>query len=103
MYLFCFLVGFSTGILTIILSIGAEQFGTNLRSTAATSIPNMIRASLYVGNYFMITFFPNYFLFNVVESAFATGIIFIFIPFIALFFLEETYHKNLDYVETFKS
>lgn len=46
MYLICGLMGFSTGFWAIFVTMGAEQFGTNLRATAATTIPNMVRGAL---------------------------------------------------------
>ena len=39
-------LGFSTGFWAIFVTMGAEQFGTNLRATAATTIPNMVRGCL---------------------------------------------------------
>jgi len=46
MYIICALLGFSTGFWAIFVTMGAEQFGTNLRATAATTIPNMVRGAL---------------------------------------------------------
>ena len=46
MYFICGLMGFSTGFWAIFVTMGAEQFGTNLRATAATTIPNMVRGAL---------------------------------------------------------
>src|SRR6188474_3876997 len=46
MYVACAALGFSTGFWAIFVTMGAEQFGTNLRATAATTIPNMVRGSL---------------------------------------------------------
>jgi len=46
MYVICTALGFSTGLWAIFVTMGAEQFGTNLRATAATTIPNMVRGAL---------------------------------------------------------
>ena len=46
MYFICAGLGFGTGLWAIFVTMGAEQFGTNLRATAATTIPNMVRGSL---------------------------------------------------------
>src|SRR5215212_4977939 len=46
MYFICAALGFSTGFWAIFITMGAEQFGTNLRATAATTIPNMVRGAL---------------------------------------------------------
>src|SRR5207344_2698967 len=46
MYWICAGLGFGTGFWAIFVTMGAEQFGTNIRATAATTIPNMVRGSL---------------------------------------------------------
>ena len=46
LYFACGVLGFGTGFWAIFVTIGAENFGTNLRATAATTIPNMVRGSL---------------------------------------------------------
>ena len=44
-YAVCGLLGFATGYWAMFVQMGAEQFGTDIRATAATSIPNMVRGS----------------------------------------------------------
>ena len=46
MYFICAALGFGSGFWAIFVTIGAEQFGTNLRATAATTIPNMVRGTV---------------------------------------------------------
>ncbi|HCD48522.1 MAG TPA: MFS transporter, partial [Cryomorphaceae bacterium] len=46
LYISTGIMGFGTGFWAVFVTIGAENFGTNLRATAATSIPNMVRGSL---------------------------------------------------------
>ena len=46
MYMICALLGFGTGFWAIFVTMAAEHFGTNLRATAATTVPNMVRGSL---------------------------------------------------------
>jgi MFS family permease len=48
MYWICAGLGFGTGFWAIFVTMGAEQFGTNIRATAATTIPNMIRGMLAI-------------------------------------------------------
>jgi hypothetical protein len=99
MYVLCFFLGYASGFWAIIITMGAEHFGTNLRATAATTIPNMIRGSLPLMN----LLFNNYFLktlhWTMLKSGIITGALVMFFAIIALFFTEETYHKDLDYVE----
>src|SRR5205085_7369083 len=48
MYWICAGLGFGTGFWAIFVTMGAEQFGTNLRATAATTTPNMVRGMLAI-------------------------------------------------------
>jgi MFS family permease len=42
-YAICFAVGIGVGYWALFVTVAAEQFGTNLRATAATTVPNMVR------------------------------------------------------------
>jgi putative MFS transporter len=99
MYLACGLLGFSTGFWAIFVTMGAEQFGTNLRATAATTIPNMVRGALPLINMMFNDLFRKSWGWNIVQSAIVTGIIVMVITLIAAYFTEETFHKDLNYVE----
>lgn len=100
MYLACALLGFSTGFWAIFVTMGAEQFGTNLRATAATTIPNMVRGALPLINMMFLDLFQKTWGWNIVKSGIITGIIVMTITLIAAYFTEETFHKDLNYVET---
>jgi len=99
MYAACAALGFSTGFWAIFVTMGAEQFGTNLRATAATTIPNMVRGSLPLINLMFVNWFQNINKWSFVFSAIITGIIVMVITLIAAYFTEETFHKDLNYVE----
>jgi len=99
MYLICGLMGFSTGFWAIFVTMGAEQFGTNLRATAATTIPNMVRGALPLINLMFKELFQDRFGWNLVKSGIITGVIIIAITLVAAYFTEETFHKDLNYVE----
>ena len=99
MYAACAALGFSTGFWAIFVTMGAEQFGTNLRATAATTIPNMVRGSLPLINLMFVNWFQNINGWSFVNSAIVTGIIVMIITLIAAYFTEETFHKDLNYVE----
>jgi MFS family permease len=99
MYGICALLGFSTGFWAIFITMGAEQFGTNLRATAATTIPNMVRGALPLINMLFLDFFQRTWGWHIVKSGIYTGAIVMVITLIAFYFTEETYHKDLDYVE----
>jgi putative MFS transporter len=99
MYLLSAMLGFSTGFWAIFVTMGAEQFGTNLRATAATTIPNMVRGSLPLLNLLFLNLFQKNWGWTLVRSGIVTGIIVMLITFIAFYFTEETYHKDLNYTE----
>ncbi|MBX2930506.1 MAG: MFS transporter [Chitinophagaceae bacterium] len=99
MYLICAMLGFSTGFWAIFVTMGAEQFGTNLRATAATTIPNMVRGFLPLINILFLDIFQKTFSWNLVKSGIVTGVIVTAIALIAFYFTEETFHKDLNYVE----
>jgi MFS family permease len=99
MYAICGALGFSTGFWAIFVTMGAEQFGTNLRATAATTIPNMVRGALPLMNLMFKDLFQDSWGWTLIYSAIITGIIVMSITLVAAFFTEETFHKDLNYVE----
>lgn len=99
MYAVCAYLGFSTGFWAIFVTMGAEQFGTNIRATAATTIPNMVRGALVLINLMFVDLFQNAFKWSLLQSGILTGIIVIAITLIAAWFTEETFHKDLNYLE----
>ncbi len=98
MYWICAGLGFGTGFWAIFVTMGAEQFGTNLRATAATTIPNMVRGMLAV------LILPLFKLLRGVTDDFVTGgwltaIILMLISVIAIRATRETFGKDLNFVE----
>jgi MFS family permease len=99
LYLACAMLGFSTGFWAIFVTMGAEQFGTNLRATAATTIPNMVRGSLPLMNLLFVSLFQNSWHLSLVQSATWTGVIVMSITLVGAYFSEETFDKDLNYLE----
>jgi MFS transporter, putative metabolite:H+ symporter len=99
MYIACAALGFSTGFWAIFVTMGAEQFGTNLRATAATTIPNMVRGALPLINMLFLDVFQKSLHWDIVRSGIVTGVIVMAITLVAAYFTEETFHKDLNYVE----
>ena len=99
MYFICTLLGFSTGFWAIFVTMGAEQFGTNLRATAATTIPNMVRGALPLMNLLFLDIFQKAWGWSLIQSGIVTGVIVIVIALIAAYYTEETFHKDLNYLE----
>lgn len=97
MYWICAGLGFGTGFWAIFVTIGAEQFGTNLRATAATTIPNMVRGMLAI---FILPLFRwMRSITDYVTGGWITAIIIMVITIIAAVLIKETFHKDLDYIE----
>ena len=99
MYIICFMLGFGNGYWAIFVTMGAEQFGTNLRATAATTIPNMVRGALPLINLMFLDLFQKSWGWTLIKAGIVTGIVAMLITFIAFYFTEETFHKDLNYTE----
>ena len=101
-YLVVLLMGFGVGYWTIFVTIAAEQFGTNIRATVATTVPNFVRgATVLLTSAFQ--FLKSYKMggspIGSVASAAMVGTICMLIAFWAWSGLEETHGKDLDYLE----
>ncbi|MEJ0105597.1 MAG: MFS transporter [Bacteroidota bacterium] len=97
MYWICAGLGFGTGFWAIFVTMGAEQFGTNIRATAATTIPNMVRGMLAI---FIIPLFKSLRgLTDYYTGGWITGAIVLLIGFIAVINTKETFGKDLNFVE----
>ncbi len=99
MYLLCMGLGFGSGISVLYITMSAEQFGTNLRATAAISIPNLVRGCLPL-ILVLFKFLRSENAFNsYVTAAWVTGAIVISIGFVSVLYTKETFGKDLNYVE----
>ncbi|HEY4334514.1 MAG TPA: MFS transporter [Puia sp.] len=98
-YWVCVFLGLGTGFWAMFVTMAAEQFGTNIRATVATTVPNMARGSLTV---IVMPLFkalqPSHGYFN---AGWITGIIVFVVASIALVMTEETFGKELNYIEPF--
>lgn len=99
MYATCAALGFSTGYWAIFVTMGAEQFGTNLRATAATTIPNMVRGSLPLISLLFKDILQANLGYNILTSGIITGTLVLVITLVAAWFTEETFSKDLNYTE----
>lgn len=108
-YAICVFLGLAGGYWAIFVTIASEQFGTNLRSTVTTTVPNFVRGGL-VFLLLLFNFFKNNLpdtgiaLFSnsnnvIIYSALFVGIISVIIAFLSLWGMEETFGKDLNYVE----
>jgi putative MFS transporter len=95
-YLILFIVGIPNGFWSVFVTIASEQFGTNLRATVTTTVPNFVRGTT-VAVTGAFSFFSGSL--GVIGSAIAVGAVVIALSFFSVYTLEETYHKELDYYE----
>ncbi len=99
MYWICAGLGFGTGFWAIFVTMGAEQFGTNIRATAATTIPNMVRGMLAVFIMPLFRWLREIEGVGFVNGGIITGIVVMVIAIVASVLIKETFGKDLDYVE----
>jgi len=95
-YFVCMGLGFSIGYIAMFLTVTAESFGTNLRATATTSVANNVRAAtlLIIPAFQMLK--PQV---GVIQAGAIVGAICFALSFWALFTMDETFGKDLDYSE----
>ena len=95
-YFFMTWLGLGTGYWAMFVTVGAEQFGTNIRSTATTTIPNMVRGLLPV----MLISFDYLKIGNgVIVAAAIVGFVVFAIGIYATLTVPETHNIDLDFVE----
>ncbi|MFM8348162.1 MAG: MFS transporter, partial [Bacteroidota bacterium] len=97
-YITTFILGIGFGYWAIFVTVAAEQFGTNLRSTVATTTPNFIR-----GTVIPLTLLFNYFRNDLglgwITGAMVIGVMTVVIALASLRLIHETFHRDLNYIE----
>ena len=92
----CLFMGFAVGYWATFVTIASEQFGTNIRSTVTTTVPNFVRGSLIPINYVFTVLMGH---FGRINAGYIVMIILTGISLFATSQLEETFDKDLDYIE----
>ena len=92
----CFFMGFAVGYWATFVTIASEQFGTNIRATVTTTVPNFVRGSLIPINALFNVFVVH---FGMVNSGYIMMFILTAIALFSLSQLKESFHKDLDYME----
>lgn len=95
-YLLCIFLGFSNGYWTLFVTVAAELFGTNLRATVATTVPNFVRGAVIPITTLFLYLKTDW---GIINSALAIGVLTTAIALISLWSLNETFHKDLNYNE----
>ena len=95
-YILCVLLGFSNGYWTLFITVAAELFGTNLRATVATTVPNFVRGAVIPITTLFLLMRSGV---GIIYSALIVGAVTTILALWALRTLPETFHKDLDYYE----
>lgn len=95
-YFYCAWLGLGTGYWAMFVTVGSEQFGTNIRSTATTTIPNMVRGLVPV----MLLAFDGLKINNgVITAAALVGLVAFALGIYATVTIAETHNRDLDFTE----
>ena len=96
LYALCLILGFGIGYWAMFVTIGAEQFGTNLRATAATTVPNMVRGTVILMTSSYAYLKPSL---AVINAGAVVGLVCFAIGFYSILTIPETHGKDLNYLE----
>ncbi|WP_018622432.1 MFS transporter [Spirosoma luteum] len=96
LYVLCLILGFGIGYWAMFVTIGAEQFGTNLRATAATTIPNMVRGTVILMTSLYGYLKPSL---ATINAGAVVGLLSFAIGFYSILTIAETHGKDLNYLE----
>jgi putative MFS transporter len=95
-YLVCGVLGFFSGYWAIFVTIASEQFGTNIRATATTTVPNFVRGSLVAVSALFQFLKPGQ---GILGAAAIVAVLTFSLALLSLLGLRETFGKDLDYLE----
>jgi MFS family permease len=96
-YFLCFLLGAATGYWALFVTIAAEQFGTNLRSTVTNTVPNFVRGAVVPITLSFKSLEAQWF--DPVLAALCVGFVCLILAFWGNSQVHETFGKDLDYLE----
>ncbi len=93
-YFYCVWLGLGTGYWAMFVTVSAEQFGTNIRSTAATTIPNFVRGTVILMTILFDYLKPST---QVIMAGAIVGLICFFLGIVSTISIPETHDKELDF------
>jgi MFS family permease len=97
-YAICFFLGFSVGYWVVFMTIATEQFGTNLRATVTTTVPNFVRGSVAPVS-LLFQYLRGVFNGSLIFAGVTISVLTLGLAFWALNYIDETFYKDLDYLE----
>lgn len=96
-YFMCFMIGAATGYWALFVTIASEQFGTNIRATVTTTVPNFVRGAVIpITLSFKALEKTN----GTIEGAIIVGSVCMALALVSILYLKETFAKDLDYLES---
>lgn len=95
-YGICVLLGITAGYWALFVTIAAEQFGTNLRATVATTVPNFVRGSILIMTPLFLLFKEQY---GILLGTALLSVLAIGVALLGLWKMEETFGKDLNFLE----
>jgi MFS family permease len=95
-YVIITLLGVGAGYWAVFITMASEQFGTNIRATVTTTVPNFVRGATVPITSSVLLLSKHY---GLIQAGIIVGIICFILAIVALFFIKETYNKDLDYIE----
>jgi len=95
-YLLCFMVGASTGYWALFVTIASEQFGTNIRATVTSTVPNFVRGAVIP---ITLGFKSLEYSFGSVKGALIVGVICLALAMVSVLSLKESFSEDLNYIE----
>lgn len=96
-YAVCLLLGLAAGYWAVLVTVAAEQFGTNIRATVATTVPNFVRGTAIFATLGFSALKESM---TLSQAALIVGLACFGLAFVSLIFMEETFSKDLNYIET---
>jgi putative MFS transporter len=90
------LLGFTGGFWVLVVTMSAEQFGTNIRATVTTTVPNFIRGAVVPMTQLFVLLKTSQ---GVLSSAAYVGGFVSILSLLALFYVKETFGRDLEFVE----
>ena len=91
-------MGFGCGYLSVFVTSTSEQFGTNLRVTITATVTNFMRGAVVLLiplHQFIESFFKT----NLTTGVAITGVIIWTLALLSIVLINETFGKNLNYIE----
>ncbi len=95
-YAMSFGLGLTTGYWAVLVTTAAEQFGTNLRATVTTAVPNLVRASVIPLSMLYQKLLPSL---GTIQTVRLLGVGCALLAVVSLLRLPETYHRELGFLE----